>query len=132
MGVILDILASESFRKRPTMYVGSRCFAELQWFRGIEDGCRRALPEQLYELDGFREWLHMHLDGPSNTDWEGIIAWKFGTGEEATVKAFECLDRFLAEVARLGKDQLFAEYADYERRRYGSLSSSRLANRGEV
>ena len=133
MGVILDLLTSESFRQRTTMYVGSDSVAAVQWWlRGLEEGCRRALPEQPYELDGFREWLHMRLDGPGNTDWEGIIAWKFGAGVDATEKAFEYLDRFLDEAARLGTDQLITEHAEYERRRYGFLSSSRLAERGEA
>ena len=133
MGVILDLLTSESFRKRPAMYVGSDSFAALQWWlRGLEFGCRCALPEQPYELDGFREWLHMHLDGPGNTDWEGIIAWKYGTGVEATGKVFEYLDRFLHEAMGLGIERLIAEHADYERGRYGFLSSSRLAKKGEA
>ena len=133
MGVILDLLTSESFRERPAMYVGTGGFAAAQWWlRGLEEGCRRALPAQPYELDGFREWLHMRLGGPGNTDWEGIIAWKFGTGDDATWKALECLDRFLDEVARLGIDRLITEHADYERHRYGFLSSSRLAKRGEA
>ena len=127
MGVILDILTSESFRKRPAMYAGSENFSELEWWiRGFEYGCRHSLPESLYELDGFREYLHMHLDGPGNIDWESIITWKFGNGVEATQKAFEYLDQFLQEVSRLGKDRLIADHADYEKRRYGFLASSRL------
>src|ERR1051325_9271363 len=127
MGLILDLLTSEPFRKRPAMYVGRSTFAELAWWlRGFEYACRQAFPECLDELDGFREYLHMHLDGPGNIDWEGIIAWKFGTGDEATQKAFEYLDRFLQEVARLGIDRIIADHAEYEKRKYGFLSSSRL------
>jgi hypothetical protein len=131
MGVIIDTLTSESFRKRPAMYAGSERFAELAWWiRGLEYGCLHSLPESPKELDGFREYLHMHLDGPGNIDWQGLIAWKFGAGTEATQKAFEYLDQFLQEVSRHGKDRIIAEHADYEKRRYGSLSSSRLDPNG--
>lgn len=132
MGVLLDVLASEFFRQRPAMYVGSSEFVALSWWiRGFEEGCRRALPEQAYELDGFREWLHMQLDGPGNSDWVGIIEWEFGKGVEATQKVFEYLDQFLQDVSHLGKDKIIADHADYEKCRYGFLSSSRLAKRNQ-
>lgn len=128
MGIILEILTSESFRKRPAMYVGSARFAAVMWWlAGLEFGCRKALSDQPYELDGFREWLHMRLEGPGNTDWLGIIAWKFGTEDDATQKVFEYLDQFLQDVAKLGVNQIVANHADYERQRYGFLTSSRLA-----
>ena len=74
----------------------------------------------------------MHLGGPGHTDWEGVIAWRYGTGPEATGRVFECLDSFLDEVKRLGVEAIIAGHADYERQRYGFLSSSRLARRGEA
>lgn len=128
MGVLLDILTSKYFRQRPAMYIGTSEFVRLSWWiRGFEEGCHRALPEQAYELDGFREWLHMQLDGPGNTDWVGIIEWKFGNGVEATQKVFDYLDQFLQDVSHLGKDKIITDHAEYETRRYGFLSSSRLA-----
>ncbi len=133
MGVILDLLTSEAFRKRPAMYAGSDKFPELGWwFRGLAYGCERALPDHPNELEGFREWLHMHLDGPGNYDWVGIIDWKCSNGGETTQELFKYVDQFLSDVSQLGIDRLINDHADYEMRRYGFLVSSRLAKDGQA
>ena len=52
----------------------------------------QALPEQPNDIDGFREWLHMTLDGPGNHNWIDLVASRFGRGVEATDKLFELFD----------------------------------------
>ena len=109
------------------MHVGSRDFRDIAfWIWGIEYCCKYKLPEKTFDLDGFREWLHMHLEGPGNTSWEGIIQSVFGGGDDATEKAFELLDRFLIDLDEIGLDKIIADHAEYEMKRYGFLSSSRL------
>jgi len=128
MAMILKLLTSDAFRKRPAMDVGTEKFGKIGfWLRGIEFCESELFPEQPHELDGFREWLQMHLKGPGNTDWVGIIETVFGSEEEATEKAFECLDGFLKDLNELGLERIIADHAEYEKQRYGSLSSSRLA-----
>ena len=130
MGIILDILTSEAFRKRSAMYVGSAEFRAVGWWlQGIEFCSHEMLPNQPPELDGFREWLHMKLDGPGNTNWQGIITDLFGNDEEATKKTFEYLDDFLRDLDELGFDRIINDHAEYEKKRYGFLSSSRLGKR---
>jgi hypothetical protein len=133
MGVLLDLLTSEAFRKRPAMYAGSDKFPQFGWWlSGFAYGCERALPDQPYELDGFREWLHMRLDGPGNYDWIGIIAWKCENGVETIQELFKYLDQYLNDVSHLGIDRIIQDHAEYELRRYGSLTSSRLAKDGRI
>lgn len=109
------------------MYVGNSAFGSVSdWLRGFEHAVRRLAPETPNELDGFREWLAMKFSGPGNTDWLGIICWKFGVGLEATDMMFQLLDSFLADVEQQGLLAIINSHADYERRRYGFLSTSRL------
>ena len=70
----------------------------------------------------------MRFEGPGNTDWAGVIESIFGEDEEATEKAFECLEAFLKDLDEIGLDQIVANHAEYEKSRYGFLSSSRLRN----
>ena len=80
------------------------------------------------ELDGFREWLHMKLDGPGNQDWLDIIAWKYGHSGEATAKMFELVDEFRLDVERLGIEQIIEDHWKYEMHRYnGNAFTSRIA-----
>src|ERR1051325_1738179 len=98
MGIVLEILTANFFRKDPIQEVGSREFRDLaRWIRGIEYCCMYKLPEKSFDLNGFREWLILHIGGPNNTDWSGIIELAYGGGEDATDKAFELLDRFLVD-----------------------------------
>jgi len=127
MGALLDTLTADHFRKRPAMYAGSARFTELRWWlRGLEYGCTESNPGEPSELDGFREWLHMRFDGPGNVDWVSLIDLQFGHEAEATSKLFELLDEFLEDVATNGKDKILQDHANYERRRYEGLASSRL------
>jgi hypothetical protein len=108
------------------MLVGTKEFGELAWFlRGFEYASEKASPDQPPELDGFREWLMMELDGPCNVDWEGIVSWKFGSSWDATQSMIELLDRFLSERAACGLSAIIDDHERYEIRRYGAVTSSR-------
>jgi hypothetical protein len=112
------------------MYAGNDGFDYLQaWLRGLQFGLQLATGEEDDDLNGFREWLHMRLEGPCNTDWVGILAWKYGDDEEGFAKSLVLLDEFLQEISRVGREQILEEHADYERRRYGFLASSRFRSR---
>jgi hypothetical protein len=127
MGVILDLLTAEHFRKRPMMYVGSRDFIHVgYWLQGMEYCYRELHPTEPGELDGFKEWLQMKFDGPGNTNWQGIISSVFGEDENATDKAFEYLDEFLLHLKEVGLDQIIDDHEKYEMNRYGAITSSRL------
>jgi hypothetical protein len=107
--------------------VGSGKFPQLGWWlRGFCFCYERSLANQPYDLEAFCEWLHMHLDGPGNYDWIGIIQWKCGDSEKTTQKLFKYVDRYLKDVDELGVEKIIQDHADYEMRRYGFLSSSRL------
>ncbi len=109
------------------MYCGCSRFAEVgPWLRGLEYGISHILPSQGDDIDGFREWLHMRLSGPGNTDWVGLISWKFGAEEQATEKLFEQFDSFQKEVAERGLTAIIEEHRDYEMREYGEPVTSRL------
>lgn len=123
MGVFLDLLRSEHFRQRPGMYAGDRAFAFVgPWLDGFEAGVRQALPDQPRELDGFREWLRMRLDGPGNVRWTGIIADRYGRGVEATEMMFQLLDAFLADRDMQGTEAIVRAHAEWERRVHGYQS----------
>jgi hypothetical protein len=127
MGVLLKILNSEAFRTHPTMYVGSRRFKHIAyWLRGAEYLSEQAFPDNPKELDGFREWLHMHLNASGNIDWAGMIQEVFGEEEEATEKCFQCLDNFLKDLNEFGIDKILEDHTNYEMKRYGMLASSRF------
>lgn len=127
MGLLLNILTSEAFRKRPAMFVGTRNFRDIaSWLRGVEFCLSQSVPEQPLELDGLREWLHMNLDGPGNTDWLGIIQVEFGDEEETTEKIFEYVDKFLQDLSEKGLDKIITDHAEYEKKRYDGIVTSRL------
>lgn len=129
MGLLFELVTNEIFQKRTAMFVGTRRWRDVaSWLRGVEFCQHKLSPDQSPDLDGFREWLHMRFDGPGNTDWAGVIESIFGGDEEATEKAFECLHAFLKDLNDIGLDQIIVNHADYERNRYGLLSSSRLRN----
>jgi hypothetical protein len=133
MGILFDIITNEHFQKRTAMFVGTQNWRDVAcWLRGVEFCQDRIFPDQTRDLDGFREWLHKRFDGPGNTDWAGIIESVFGSNEEATEKAFECLDAFLKDLNLLGIDRIITDHAEYEKRRYGCLSSSRLKDNDET
>lgn len=123
MGALLELLESKEFRSKTGMYVGTRGFRDLMfWIRGFHYAVR----DEPYDLDGFYEWLIVQFKGsPSNVGCLGIIASQF-SDEEATGKLFECVDKFLEERSRLGLEDIVQRHADYERQRYGYLSTSRL------
>ena len=111
------------------MFCGSSVFAEVgPWLRGVEYGISKLRPDQDDDIDGFREWLHMRLDGRGNTDWIGLITEKFGTDEQATEKLFEQFDAFRKEVAERGFTAIIEEHRDYEIREYGEPVTSRLGD----
>jgi len=127
LGLLLDLLISDNFRKRSVMYCGCSRFAEVgPWLRGLEYGISQLLPNQTDDIDGFREWLHMRLSGRGNTDWIGLICEKFGEDEQATEKLFEQFDLFRQEVAERGFTAIIEEHRDYEMREYGEPVTSRL------
>ena len=109
------------------MYCGCSRFADVgPWLRGLEYGITLLLPAQDDDIDGFREWLHMHLNGPGNEDWIRLISLKFGDGEEATQKLFEQFDLFRKDVAERGLPAIIEEHKDFEMREYGTPVTSRL------
>jgi hypothetical protein len=124
---VLELLTNPHFQARPGMYAGNGEFPFFGgWLRGLVMGWRIGRGEEPDGLDGFREWLVMKLDGPSNTgDWVGVICAKYGNGTETTKKCFELLNEFVAERAARGVDAIVQEHAEYERQRYGRLSTSR-------
>ena len=131
MGIVLEILTADFFRKHPGMHVGSKEFRDVSyWIQGIEFCCQYKLPEKSFDLNGFREWLLMHIGGPSNMDWARLIEMAYGGGEDATEKAFELLDQFLIDRDENGLDKIIADHAEYEMKRYGHLASSRLGENG--
>jgi hypothetical protein len=71
MGVLLDLLTSEDFRRHPGMFVGSSQYREVAWWlRGFESAVEveKALAGQRTGLQGFREWLQMTFKGaPTST-----------------------------------------------------------------
>jgi hypothetical protein len=128
MGELLDLLKSDGFRRHTAMFVGTYQFADVaQWLRGFEYALTRAFPDQPSEIDGFREWLVVRLEGSGNLDWAGVLSEKFGDGEQTTRKLFEHLDQFLADVATRGLSAILQEHKEYEVRRYGTAFTSRLA-----
>ena len=130
MGLVFELVTDENFQKRTAMFVGRRNWRDVaSWLRGIEFCQHKFFPDESLDLDGFREWLHMRFDSPGNTDWAGVIESIFGDNEEATEKAFECLDAFLKDLDEIGLDKIVANHAEYEKSRYGFLASSRLGNR---
>ena len=132
MGILLELLTSENFRKRPGMYCGRNSFGVVgPWLRGLAYGIRQAFPDQPDDLEGFREWLHMTLDAPGNVDWTGIIAWKFGEQDAGTQKLFEQFDLFRNDTAQRGVEAVIHAHREYEIRRYGSPVSSRLGGIGQ-
>jgi len=109
------------------MYCGWSQFKDVgPWLRGIDFGISKAIPTQPNDLDGFREWLHMTLDGACNVDWISLIADKFGDGNEATQKLFEQFDLFRKAISDRGLPVIIKEHQEYEIRRYGRAVSSRL------
>jgi hypothetical protein len=126
MGPLVELLTSEMFRRLPCMVAGSSDFRELAWFlRGFECASEKANPGQPPELDGFREWLQVEREGPSNVDWQGIIVWKYGGDREATRSMLGLLDRFLEERAARGLGAIIDEHEGYELKRYRANVSSR-------
>ncbi|MBS0267311.1 MAG: hypothetical protein JSS02_35630 [Planctomycetes bacterium] len=127
MGVLLALLESDGFRNRPQMYCGESKFAVVgPWLRGIEFGIAQILPNQPNDIDGFREWLHMTLDGPGNVDWISIIALKFGDDEAGTQGLFEQFDLFRKDVLERGLHAIIDAHREYELQRYGYPATSRL------
>jgi hypothetical protein len=109
------------------MYCGNSRSANVgPWLQGLEYGITQLLPDQADEIDGFREWLHMRLDGPGETNWIGLISRTFGDDEEATQRLFEQFDLFRKETAARGLPAIIEEHKDYEMRKYGEPMTSRL------
>ncbi len=129
MGVLIDLLTLENFRKRPMMYTAHREFDHIAtWLRGFQHA--QLLLDQPDELEGFKEWLQIKFEGPGNTDWAGIIEDRFrGDDEAILVELFEALDEFLRYRDEVGINQIIDEHEAYEIRRYGKINSSRLKRR---
>ena len=130
----LDLLDEPLVRERLGMYVGSPAFQHFAWWmRGYEQALLDfAPPDRAAAFVGFREWLHMNLEGPGNTDWVGIISWKYGDGQEATTKFFELWDRFRTDLDKKGLETILEQHKEYEIKRYGLLVSSTLACQHKV
>jgi len=102
------------------MYCGWREFSVVEhWLRGIDFAVSN-VPTEPKDLDGFREWLHMTLEGACNVDWVSLIRHQFGDGDEATKKMFEQFDLFRKDVADRGLPAIIKEHQEYEIRRHGS------------
>jgi hypothetical protein len=133
MGLLLDLLTSENFRRRPWMYVGVVRFDELLVFlRGYEFAQYQAAPNQPAELDGFREWLHMKLDAPGNIDWQSIVHSACDNPDHAMERFFQLLDQFRGDVASRGLEKILDERLQYEIGRYGFPASSRFGERNVI
>ena len=129
MGVLIDLLRQDNFRKRTVMYTGYWEFARIaSWFRGFQFA--QSLLGQPDELEGFKEWLQVKFDGQANTDWAGIVEGSFRGDDEAILqKFFEELDQFLRYRDEVGINQIIDEHESFEIRRFGRINSGRLKRR---
>jgi hypothetical protein len=119
VGKLLDMLLSEDFRLRTSMFCGCSAFAEVgPWLRGLKFGVESLSPDQAADVTGFKEWLIMHLDGDPSQDWVGNIRVKFGDDEHATEKLFEQFDLFRKDLADRGLRAIFDEFNAYMKRLY--------------
>jgi hypothetical protein len=121
----IEQLDEPRVRERIGMYVGTPEFSRLGNFLTGYDRAMVDFDIGRSQFDGFREWLHVHLNGSGNIGWKDLICEAFGSGTVATAKFFELWDTFRTEMRIKGLDAILEEHRQYELARYGFLTSAR-------
>jgi len=121
----IDQLDEPRVRERIGMYLGTCDFSVLGNFLTGYDQAVVDFDIGDSRFDGFREWLHMHLNGSGNIRWKALICEAFGSGTVATAKFFELWDTFRAEMRIKGLDAILEEHRQYKLARYATSARSR-------
>lgn len=99
---ISDLIVSESFRKRPGMYIGENSISLLKAFL---DGIAYAIdvnkidPKEDLNLEGFNDWVAKKYNYfESTAGWKNIILNENNQDEEKSLKEFfKLYDQFVNE-----------------------------------